>query len=103
VAQEFAKRFYKSKAWQECRTAYIASVHGLCERCSDNGKIKPGYIVHHTIKLTPHNINDEETTLNHSLLRYVCKDCHEVEHHGHKEVIRDGLMFTEDGDIVRVD
>ncbi len=48
---------------------------GLCEVCHE----KPGYIVHHKIKLTPKNINDAEVSLNHEYLQYDCKDCHDRE------------------------
>src|SRR5690606_25521048 len=47
----WAKWFYKSKAWQKTREAYIAARHGLCERCGAGGKI-----VHHKVYLTPDNI-----------------------------------------------
>lgn len=76
MAQEWAKSFYKSKQWQRCRRSYIASVFGLCEICG-----KPGYILHHKIVLTPDNITDPDVSLNHDNLIYVCKDCHEGEHH----------------------
>ena len=46
MAQDYAKKFYRSKAWQQCRESYISKVHGLCERCQSKGKITPGYIVH---------------------------------------------------------
>lgn len=39
----------------------------------------PGYIVHHIIPLTPANVNDAEVALNHSNMRYECKDCHDRE------------------------
>ncbi|WP_265445078.1 hypothetical protein [Acetivibrio straminisolvens] len=31
--KEWAKPFYKSKAWQDCREAFFIFRHGLCERC----------------------------------------------------------------------
>lgn len=102
MAQEFAKKFYKSKAWKDCRKAYIASVHGLCERCLQRGKHIPGYILHHKILLTATNINDPETTLNHKHLYYVCKNCHESCHGNFTEPIREGLAFTENGDIIKI-
>ena len=44
--KEFAKKFYKSKAWQNTRKAYAASVGGLCEQCLKRGVYKAGEIVH---------------------------------------------------------
>lgn len=79
MSKEFAKEFYKSKAWQKCRNAYISERvnidGGLCEVC---GK-QPGHIVHHKVLITPSNINDSEITLNHKHLRYECKECHDRE------------------------
>ena len=78
--REFAKAFYKSRAWQQCRAGYIAYRRGLdggmCEICQE----VPGYIVHHKQHITPHNINNPDVTLNWSNLQYVCKHCHDVEH-----------------------
>jgi 5-methylcytosine-specific restriction enzyme A len=107
MAKEFSKQFYKSKAWQECRAGYIQSVQGLCETCLEQGEIKPGYIVHHKVLLTPQNINDLEISLNWKLLKYECKQCHD-KNDGHGvgnagEVIREGLMFNEKGDVVKVE
>ncbi|MGG3456061.1 HNH endonuclease [Paenibacillus rhizolycopersici] len=92
----WAKRFYNSKAWKECRASYIIKVHGLCERCG-----KPGKIVHHKKYLTPWNINDPNVSLNHSNLEYLCQDCHNNEHHGEDGVTVDGLMFDEEGNLVQ--
>lgn len=97
MAQDFSRSFYRSKLWQDTRRAYIASVFNLCERCR-----KPGYILHHRIPLTPDNINDPEITLGFKNLKYVCKDCHEIEHGNVAEVTRPGLMFDDSGQIVKV-
>ena len=82
MAKEWAKNFYKSKAWQRCRDSYIADRTmidgGLCEVCCK----KLGYIVHHKIHLTPVNINNPEIALNHKNLSYECKECHD-KHDGH--------------------
>lgn len=79
MAKEFAKAFYNSKAWRECRKSYIAYRiaidGGMCENCHNN----LGYICHHIIELTPENINDPNIALNHSNLRYDCKHCHDEE------------------------
>ena len=81
--KEYAKRFYKSKAWQACRDGYMRSVGGLCERCYANGILTPGVIVHHKIYITPDNINDPRITLDWNNLECVCRQCHEDEHkHG---------------------
>lgn len=102
MAKEFAKAFYNSKAWKECREGYISSVYGLCEKCINKGIIKPGKIVHHTVVLTPQNINNPEISLNWDLLEYDCQDCHNQEHHGNdSEVIREGLYFDENGNVCK--
>lgn len=103
MAKEYAKKFYHSKAWKDCRKSYISSVHGICERCYDKGKITPGYIVHHIIYITPQNINNPEITLNHENLLYVCHSCHEIIHKGEKSAIREGLTINDYGEVVEID
>lgn len=80
MAKEFAKAFYRSKAWQRCRNAYAKSVGGLCERCLACGVYTPGEIVHHKREITVDNINNPSITLNWDNLELVCRDCHSVEH-----------------------
>ena len=100
MAKPFAKKFYNSKAWKECRKSYINSVHGLCERCLAKGIYEPGYILHHKKYLTPDNINDPYITLNHDNLEYVCLDCHNEEHIGKYERIEKGLDFDMYGNLI---
>lgn len=95
MAQEFSKAFYNSGEWRKCRAAYIASVFHLCEKCG-----KPGYIVHHKKPLTPENIDNPEITLGWRNLKYVCKECHEEEHHNNG-VIRSGLTFDSEGNLIK--
>lgn len=83
MAKEWSKPFYNSKAWKVCRESYIAYRimidGGLCEEC----KAELGEMVHHTVTLTQDNIKDPDISLNHKLLRYVCKGCHDAyEGHG---------------------
>jgi 5-methylcytosine-specific restriction endonuclease McrA len=78
--KDFAKSFYTSRAWKNCRRAYAASVGGLCEDCKAKGLITPGEIVHHKTELTPENINDPAVTLSWSNLRLVCRECHARKH-----------------------
>ncbi len=95
VAKEWAKSFYKSKAWQDCREAYFVFRHGLCERCG-----RPGLIVHHRIYLTPQNINDPNITLSFENLELLCSSCHNNEHHS-TDVTAEGLCFDSEGNLVR--
>ncbi len=98
MAKDFAKAFYKSKRWQACRQAYIASRvlvdGGLCELCRDN----LGYIVHHKIMLTALNIDNPDIALNHCNLQYVCKQCHDrLEGHGVGTKKKLSVWFDENG------
>lgn len=76
MAKAFAKQFYSSKIWQDCRNEYAKSQHYLCERCLARGLYVPGVIVHHKIELTPNNINDPSIALSFDNLELVCRDCH---------------------------
>ncbi|MFS0864115.1 HNH endonuclease [Fredinandcohnia sp. 179-A 10B2 NHS] len=96
MAKEFAKKFYKSKAWRKCRESYIPSVHGICEHCGD-----AGYILDHIIELNPDNINDPNITLNHENLQYLCLECHNKKTFRKYEPVVEGLMFDENGDLVQ--
>ncbi|MEX1308592.1 MAG: HNH endonuclease [Eubacteriales bacterium] len=99
MAKDFAVPFYNSTAWRRCRTAYIKSVNGLCERCLAKGRIRHGDIVHHKITLTQANINNPSITLNHENLEYLCIDCHNEEHMN-CAVMREGLAFDESGQLI---
>lgn len=98
MAKEFAKMFYKSKAWQDCRRGYIAERiridGGACETCG----INPGYILHHKINLTPNNINDPEITLNWKNLKWECKECHDKEEGHGVDNKSAGLLVMFDAD-----
>lgn len=100
MAKEYAKKFYNSKAWQDCRGSYISKVHGLCEHCKD---ITPGYIVDHIEEITPDNIGDPEITLNHENLQYLCLPCHNTKTFGKDyEVVREGLGFDKEGNLIEL-
>ena len=97
MAKDYAKRFYKSKAWQKCRESYITKKHGLCERCE-----QPGKIVHHKIYITPDNINDPDITLNHFNLELLCQDCHNREHHERNSPTRFDTKFDDEGNLIKL-
>lgn len=95
MARDFAKSFYKSSAWKKCRASFIASRHGLCERCGGVGGI-----CHHKVYLTPENINDPDVTLNWDNLELLCATCHQHEHFMKNSPTRDDVMFDENGDLI---
>ena len=80
MSQGLQAQFYKTKAWQDCRDAYIRRVGGLCEKCKAKGLIVPAEIVHHKIHLNADNITDESITLNPANLEALCRQCHGEEH-----------------------
>ena len=82
-------RFYRSSAWLLARQQKIASCNGRCEMCGAIGEE-----VHHKIPLTADNINDVNITLNPDNLIYLCKDCHNKEHHRFE---KKDTIFDSDG------
>lgn len=74
--RDFAKQFYSSIAWKECREAYKKSVGYQCERCKAKGLLSPAEIVHHKIHITPHNIKRADIVLNFDNLEALCRKCH---------------------------
>ena len=85
MAREFAKEFYSSKAWQDCRNEYAKRAQHLCEECLRKGIYTPGVIVHHVEELTPGNIYKPEVALNFDNLELLCRRCHSEEHGSHKD------------------
>ena len=81
---EAIERFYTTRAWRKCRTAFLKDRGGLCEKCLARGIIEAGskdrpLEVHHKIPLTAENVNDPNVALNWDNLQLLCKDCHEEE------------------------
>lgn len=97
MAKDYAKRFYKSRSWTKCRDAYFSMKHGLCERCSE-----PGKIVHHKIYITPENIQNPDVTLSFNNLELLCATCHQHEHHEKYSPVGRGVRFDESGNLVEV-
>lgn len=89
------EQFYKTKAWVDCRKAYLKSVGGLCERCLNKGLITPAEIVHHKIHLNAENINEPSITLNADNLEALCRKCHGEAHGSLKryDVLPDGTVI----------
>jgi len=100
MARNFSKSFYKGKAWRTTRASYISKVHGLCERCLEQGRYTPCEDVHHKILLNEANIHDPSVSLNHEHLIALCKVCHNMAHSDGSPV-REGLTFNENGELVK--
>lgn len=73
MAKEWAKAFYNSKAWRECRDTQLKMDR---YRCTRPGCFEPAQEVHHIIELTPDNINDISISMNHNNLTSLCSECH---------------------------
>ncbi|MDO5715749.1 MAG: HNH endonuclease signature motif containing protein [Tissierellia bacterium] len=102
MAKPYAKKFYKSKAWQRCRASFISyreSIDGgLCQHCQS----KRGYIVDHVVEITPSNINDVTITLNHDNLQFLCLPCHNKKTFKKNFATKENLFFDEVGNIFQV-
>ena len=94
------KQFYKTKAWQRARWAFIQSRHavdgGLCQVCGE----EPGLIVHHKIWLDDENCNDPEVALNADNFLYECQTCHNKERDPRKAT-PGRCLYGPDGEIIR--
>ena len=90
MAREFAKTFYRSKEWRQCRSYILKRDNYLCAHCGN-----PAEEVHHIIHLSPKNIMDPSITLNPDNLTSLCKDCHFAEHKVEKiQAIKDKSKNT---------
>ena len=98
MAREFARQFYSSAAWQDCRNEYMKCAHYLCEDCMARGIYKPAKEVHHIEELTPMNIHRPEIALNFANLVALCKECHKARHNKQCEARR--YAFGDDGEII---
>ena len=83
MAKEFARKFYSSKQWQDCRNEYMKERQYLCENCLRQGIYRPARYVHHIIELDPINIENPEIALGFDNLECVCRACHDEYHDNH--------------------
>ena len=101
MAREFARQFYNSKDWKDCRKRYIQLMprymRGLCEECYSKGIHTLGEELHHKIELNPNNIHDRNITLNHDNLILLCYECHKKRHRAKFERT---YMFDDNGNIL---
>lgn len=100
MAKAYAKKFYNSKVWKECRASFISlriSIDGgMCQDCKE----RPGYIVDHVEEIAPSNINNPLITLNFKNFKYLCLDCHNKKTFTKHKSVREGLYFDEEGNLI---
>jgi 5-methylcytosine-specific restriction protein A len=79
------KRFYRSRAWRECRALVIGRQNGLCADCLERGEITPIDEVHHLVELNEFNVCDPKVSLDPNRCVGLCMPCHYARHEkGHK-------------------
>lgn len=93
----WAEAFYKGDAWQQCRAAFLASKHYLCERCSTPDNPVVAKIAHHKVYLNERNVADPSIALSWGNLEALCQDCHNKEHHKKQGRRYD---FDKDGNVI---
>lgn len=98
MAKEFARSFYSSKQWQECRNEYAAMRGHLCENCLAKGIINSGEIVHHRIEIDPVTIEKPEVALNFDNLVLLCRECHAEQHKKYSKDRR--YLIGDNGEII---
>ena len=75
------ERFYKSKAWKNCRATFL-QLNPLCEECLKRGLYVPATHAHHRQHLTEQNVDDPSVAYDFGNLEAVCLDCHNRIHFG---------------------
>ena len=78
--KDWARNFYSSQQWQNCREYVKKRDSYLCQDCLRKGFVTPAEEVHHIIPLTPSNINDPSISLNAENLISLCRECHKARH-----------------------
>lgn len=108
MAQEWARKFYKSAAWRKNRKGYLMRPiespdgvvpPGMCERCFRLGELTPATVVHHKVHLTPQNVDDPHVTLSYGNMMRLCQDCHAFVH---SSQTAQRVTFDEDGRLVPI-
>lgn len=97
MAKDFAKAFYKSRAWREVRWQALRRDHFQCVQCGDIAEE-----VDHIIELTPENIDDPRIALSLENLQSLCHDCHTRKTKGWGADLGDGFAFDESGQVIRI-
>lgn len=80
MAQEFSRKFYKSKEWIDFRKIILAERGPVCKHCKKIIIESRHIQLHHKEELTPTNITDVNITLNPDNIEVLCQECHNKLH-----------------------
>ncbi|MGG7163783.1 HNH endonuclease [Clostridium ihumii] len=80
MAQEFSRKFYKSKQWIDFRKIILAERGPICQQCKKIIRESRHIQLHHKEELTPTNITDVNITLNPDNIEVLCQECHNKLH-----------------------
>lgn len=74
-------KIYNSQNWKKLRNAYLIE-HPLCEKCLEDGIIKPTKEIHHIkpISSGENELRMKELALDPSNLMALCEECHHEIH-----------------------
>ena len=97
MAKPWAKQFYNSRTWKECRKQILRRDHYTCQECMANRAEE----IHHIIELSPSNIHNERITLNPDNLISLCKACHSRITDGYTGDVAEGYYFDDEGNVVK--
>ena len=94
MAKSWAKKFYRSRAWQTARQQALRRDGYTCCMCGGHAEE-----VHHIIELTPGNINNPMIALNLDNLQSLCHNCHTRETLGTGD-LPGGYVFDGNGNVI---
>lgn len=96
MAKVWAKAFYDSRIWKDCRRAVLRRDLFTCRDCNARASE-----VHHIIELTPDNISDPMIALNPDNLVSLCHACHDKITKGLTGDLPPEYLFNDKGEVVR--
>jgi 5-methylcytosine-specific restriction enzyme A len=90
-----SREFYTSTAWKKCRLLVLSRDNHLCQDCLKEKRLTAADMVHHIVEYR----DNPSKGLELDNLISLCNPCHNTRHG--KSLINDGMMFDENGDLVR--
>lgn len=79
-------KIYNSQNWKKLRNAYLME-HPLCEKCLEDGIIKPTKEIHHIqpISSGENELRMKELALDPTNLMALCEECHHEIHNKNRK------------------